>query len=558
MKQECKKCEQVFTLDSDDLNFYEKMKVPRPLVCPDCRFKMRALWRNEMTLYSGRKCDMCGKSIISMYNPKSPYIIYCYECFYSDKWNPKDYFKEYDKSQLFFDQMGNFLKEVPKVNLGISSSDGPNINSEYINMASSCKNCYLVFNGGINEETMYSRGVRHSFDTSDCYFAERIEKCYESINIQQSAGVLWGQNIMSCVDSLFILNGSGLINCLGCVNLRNKSNCWFNGQLNNEEFSKKIKEIRGSYKKTEETKKQFIEFCDTLPKKENNNLKTVNSTGDYLTECRNVFNSFEVASSENCKYIFSSKFIKDSLGTIGYGTKSELLLEVVATGYSSNVIGSYWAENSNNIMYSFDIRNCQDCIGCDALKNGKYSIFNKEYSKEEYEDLKDHIIKELTESSVHGLMMPPEIAPFAYNESIAHDNFPMTKEEVLKAGFRWEDDIQKTEGKETMQPEDIPDHIKDVQNLITNEVLRCIDCNRNYKITEQELLFYRKMILPIPRKCFYCRHQDRIDRRGPYKFWDRKCAKCQKEITTNYAPDRPEIVYCEKCYQLLSFCKMFK
>ena len=100
-----------------------------------------------------------------------------------------------------------------------------------------------------------------------------------------------------------------------------------------------------------------------------------------------------------------------------------------------------------------------------------------------------------------------------------------------------------------MKPEDIPDHIKDVQDSITKEILKCIDCNRNYKIIVQELLFYRKMNIPIPRKCFYCRHQDRIVRRGPYKFWTRNCAKCKKEIVTNYSPERPEIVYCEKCYQ---------
>lgn len=146
-------------------------------------------------------------------------------------------------------------------------------------------------------------------------------------------------------------------------------------------------------------------------------------------------------------------------------------------------------------------------------------------------------------------MIPPELAPFAYNETIAQDNMPLTKEEALAQGFRWEDDIQKTEGKETIRPEEIPDHIKDVKDSITNEILKCIDCNRNYKIIKPELLFYRKMVLPIPRKCFYCRHKDRITRRGPYKFWKRACDKCEREITTNYAPDRPEIIYCESCYQ---------
>jgi hypothetical protein len=547
--KQCNKCKDNFDLDQDDFSFYEKMKVPAPNVCPDCRFKMRAQWRNEMTLYSGRKCDLCQKSVLSMYNPKSPYKIYCYDCFYSDKWNSKDYALDYDFNKLFFDQLKELLIKVPRINLGISSGDGPNINSEYTNMASSCKNCYLIFNGGINEDAMYMRGVRHSLDSSDCYFAEKIERCYESINIQQSSGVLWGQNVVNCVDSYFLLNCSNLTNCFGCINLRNKSNCWFNEQVSPEEYKKRLEDVKGSYLKLKEALKNFNDFLKTKPRRANNNLKITNSTGDYLTECKNTHNSFETALAEDCRYIFSSKFIKDSLGTIGYGTKSELLLEVVATGHSSNIIGSYWAENSSNIMYSFDIRNCQDCIGCDGLKNAQYCILNKQYDKVEYEKIRDHIVKELTEQGLYGLMIPPDLSPFAYNETIAQDNMPLTKEEAIAQGFRWEDDIQITKGKETIQPEDILDHIKDIEDTITKEILKCVECERNYKITEQELLFYRKMVLPIPRKCFFCRHRDRIKRRGPFKFFKRNCDKCSVETYTNLTNEVAPIMYCEECYK---------
>ncbi|MFA5841030.1 MAG: hypothetical protein WC847_02035 [Candidatus Paceibacterota bacterium] len=533
----------------DDFSFYERMKVPVPKVCPDCRFKMRAMWRNETTLYSGQKCDLCQKHIITMYNPKSSYKKYCYDCFYSEKWDPKDYATEYDKNRPFFDQMGEFLIKVPKINLGISSGDGPNINSEYTNMAGGCRNCYLVFNTSPSEDLLYSRGVKKGLDSSDIYFGVNFERCYECINVQESASVLWSQNVTSCVDSSFILNGSGLTNCFGCVNLRNKSNCYFNEQLSADEYQKRIQEIKGSYKKTEEAKKKFIEFSKTLPRRENNNLKTVNSIGDYLTECKNVYNSFEVSKGENSRYLFSSKNIKDSLGTIGYGTQSELLLEVVATGYCSNVIGSYWPENCSNILYSFEIRNCHDCIGCDALRNGRYSIFNKEYSKDEYEELKKHIIDELIMLGIHGLMMPPNIAPFAYNETIAQDNLPLTKNEALIQGFRWEDDIQTTKGKETLLSENIPDHIKDIDDSIIHEILKCTSCERNYKITEQEYIFYKKMVLPIPRQCFYCRHHDRIRRRGSFKFFVRKCSNCGKETHTNLTEDVAPIMYCTECYQ---------
>ncbi|OGI95037.1 hypothetical protein A2917_01495 [Candidatus Nomurabacteria bacterium RIFCSPLOWO2_01_FULL_42_17] len=549
MQQNCKKCRQDFILDLDDLGFYEKMKVPSPKVCPPCRFKMRAMFRNETTLYSGRQCGLCGKGIISMYNPKSPYTIYCYDCFYSEKWEPKNYAMDYDENKSFLEQFGELLKKVPKITTYISLGSGANVNSEYTNMSTGCRNCYLVFNTSPAEELLYSRGVRHGNDSSDMYFGTSFERCYESINVQESAGILFGQNITGSVDSAFVLNCRGLMNCFGCVNLNNKSYYFFNHPMQPEEYKKKVGEIMGSYEKIEEFKKEFQKFILDFPMRENNNIKTVNSTGDYLFECKNVKDSFEATNAEDSRYIFSSKGVKDSMDTIGYGTKSERMLEVVATGLCSNVIGTYGAENSTDILYGFYVRNCKNCIGCDALHHGEYSILNKQYSKEEYERLRAKIIEELKQKDLYGLMIPPELAPFAYNESIAQDNMPMTKEEVLKTGFRWEDDIQKTEGKETMKPEDIPDHIKDVSDSITDEILKCIDCNRNYKIINQELLFYRKMNLPIPRKCFYCRHRDRITHRGPYKFWDRNCVKCKKEITTNYAPERPEIVYCEKCYQ---------
>jgi len=545
----CSRCHNNFILDEDDLGFYKKMKVPNPGVCPDCRFKMRALFRNETTLYSGRKCGLCGKGIISMYNPKSPYTIYCYECFYSEKWDAQDYAMNYDESRPFLDQFQELLLKVPKITTYISLGGGPNINSEYSNMVSGCRNCYLIFNTSPAEDTLYSRGLKNSRDSADLYFGKDIERCYESINVEQSSGILWGKNVTGSVDSAFIINGRGLINCFGCVNLNNKSYYFLNQPLFQEEYKKKVSEIMGSYEKIEEFKEEFKKFALSFPMRENNNIKTLNSTGDYLFECKNVKDSFEVHGGEDSRYLFSSKGVKDSIGTIGYGTQSERLLEVVATGLCSNVISSYGAENSQDVVYGFYVSSCKDCFGCDALRHKQYAILNKEYSKEEYERLREKIIAELTNQGLYGLMIPPELAPFSYNETIAQDNAPLTREEALAEGLKWEDDIQKTEGKETINPENVPDHIKDVPDSITKEVLRCVECNRNYKIIEQELVFYKKMNIPIPRKCFYCRHQDRITRRGPYKFWNRNCAKCNKDINTNYSPDRPEIVYCEKCYQ---------
>ena len=150
-----------------------------------------------------------------------------------------------------------------------------------------------------------------------------------------------------------------------------------------------------------------------------------------------------------------------------------------------------------------------------------------------------------------GQFFPSELSPFGYNETQAPEQFPLAKEESIKEGYNWRDNTQRTTGKETLKPENIPESIKDINDGILNEILCCIECQRNYKIVPNELIFYRKMEIPIARRCFYCRHASRVKRRNPFKLWHRKCMKegCTNEFETSYSPDRPEIVYCERCYQ---------
>ena len=95
--------------------------------------------------------------------------------------------------------------------------------------------------------------------------------------------------------------------------------------------------------------------------------------------------------------------------------------------------------------------------------------------------------------------------------------------------------------------------IKDLPNDfdINKEIFICLECKKNYRIITNELSFYRRMNIPLPRNCPECRHTKRLKNRGPNKLWHRKCMKegCNNEFETSYSPDRPEIIYCEKCYQ---------
>ena len=502
-----------------------------------------------MVLYN-RKCSRCGKSMVAMYHPSSPYTIYCSDCWSSDAWDPTQYGQAYDSGRPFFDQLNELLKRVPKAGIYASPDVGPNINSEYTNFAGGNKDCYLIFNSGPqNENCAYSRGIMNIRDGFDSYFCDVSERMYEGVNVQKSNAVVWVQNTAECLNSWFLLNCVGCSNCFGCVNLRHKSYHWFNEELSKEEWARRMKEVAGSYAKLEDARKKFEKFALKFPRRENNNLRSVNCTGDYIFDSKDCNASFEIASSENLGYCFFIKLAKDCYDLIGHGRKSDLLLEGVATGTSSRVIGSWWTMLSHDVEYSWALRAGEYCFGCDSLRSGKYMILNKQYSEEEYKKIREQIIAELKSKNLYGLFIPPSLAPFAYNETIAQDNLTMKKEEAIAQGFRWQDDLQMTMGKETMKSEAIPDNIKDVPDSITKEVLVCITCGRNYRLIQPEVTFYKKMEISIPRQCFFCRHRNRLARRGPMKLFDRGCAKCKKPIKTNFAPDRPEIVYCENCYQ---------
>lgn len=543
----CQNCKNDFTLEPDDFSFYEKMKVPAPHVCPNCRFRMRAVWRNEMSLYN-RKCDITGESIISAYNPKSPYTVVSLDYYKSEDWDPRNFAMDYDFTVPFFDQFDILLKKVYKRALFPILSVGPNIDSDYVNFAGGCKNSYLVFNTAYVENVMFTKGVTNAKDSMDLYYNDQVENCYECINVSKSNGIKWGKNSVACIDCILIDSCRNCQNCFGSVNLQNQTYCFFNQKLTREEYEMKIAEYIGSHQKMEEAITLFMEHVKKYPKRATQNTNSIDCTGDYIFDSKNCKYCYETGLTEDSRYIFSARKTKDSIGSIG-GIGATECLENMTPNHTSRAIGTVACENSKNIEYSFVLNNCSDCIGCDGLKNAQYCILNKQYTKDEYEKVREHIIKELTDKNINGLIIPKELSPFAYNETVGQDNKPLTKEEAILFGFRWEDNIQATKNKETINSEKIPDSIIDVTNIITNEILMCEECDRNYKITDQELLFYRRMILPIPHKCFFCRHKDRVSRRGSYNFIQSKCDKCKKDILSSFPIEREEIVYCETCYQ---------
>ncbi|MBI5622039.1 hypothetical protein HY933_04230 [Candidatus Falkowbacteria bacterium] len=225
-------------------------------------------------------------------------------------------------------------------------------------------------------------------------------------------------------------------------------------------------------------------------------------------------------------------------------TKSCYQLQGSAYNNYSIFCSQNW-KNSNNVYCDLCVGG-GDCFGCVGLINYKYCILNKQYDKEEYERVVVKIIRHMQQTGEWGEFFPSILTPFAYNESVAYEYFPLTKEAVLAKGWRWRDEERKN-----YQPQIyvVPDKIGEVKDDILNSVLACIHCGKNYKIIPQELEYYRQYDICIPQQCPDCRHLSRMALRNPRKLFERQCDQCGRDLKTTYAPDRPETVYCEECYQ---------
>ncbi len=555
MQKKCKNCGVQFTIEDEDLKFYEKVSpvfngkkylIPLPELCSDCRQQRRLAFRNERMLYKSR-CSLCGEPMISIYSPDKEYFVYCSNCFWGDKWNALSYGRNFDFSRSFFEQWKELWDIVPKLGLLVL---GDNVNSDYTHDNYRLKNCYLVFDGEQAQDCYYGETFDHLKDSIDFLAVKHSELLYECVNCQNCYNLIFSRYCHNCSDSAFLIDCVGCKNCFGCANLHRKEYYIFNKPHTREEYEKKMRFLKlHQYKNLQKTQHLFEDFCVNQPKKVYRGQMNENVTGDNLTQCKNTFESYDCNGLRDCKFCTNMLMgANDCMDINIWGDRLNLAYNSAGVGAGAqSMIGCYYCGfDSNNIYHSaFCWKGSSDLFGCVGLTHKKYCILNKEYSKAEYYELVGRIARHMQKTGQWGEFFPIPLSSFGYNETVAQEYFPLTKEQAANKGYKWKDPDPKEYEDQTYN---LPDDIFEIHDSITNEILACVDCGKNYKIIKQELSFYKKIKLPIPRKCPDCRHKVRMAFRNPRKLYNRKCDKCGIAIKTAYAPNRPEMIYCEQCY----------
>lgn len=380
----------------------------------------------------------------------------------------------------------------------------------------------------------------------DCYFMADSELCYECLDSRRLYSCRYLQNCESCTDCIFGYDLKGCSDCVGCFGLRQKRFHWFNEKLSEPEYRKRLAEFDiGSYEQIEAMKIRFRACTLTLPRRGMQLINCEDCDGDYLNGCHDVHDSYMCFDAEHCRYCDRGEGQVSGYDLLHTGN-SEYCYEGLTPDNSYMTLFSMWTWFTKYCLYSDNCHHSEHLFGCSSMKNAKYCILNKQYSKEEYEALAPKIIERMRSDGEWGQLFPISTSPFGYNETIAQDYVPMNAEDARLRGWLWRE--PKNEEGDGTPAEKLPDRIDDTSDALLAQPIRCSRSRRVFRMIKQETDFYRRHRIPLPRLHPTERHGDRFRMHNPPKIWDRTCAKCATVLRTTYAPDRPEIVYCDRCY----------
>jgi hypothetical protein len=572
-----------FPIYQSDLDFYTKISptfdwkkfaVPLPTLCPEERERRRLIWRNESKFYR-RRCDATGEQIISIYSPDKPHKIYNQKYWYSDKRDPMSYGQDVDLDKTFTQQFAAMMLEVPMASMMSVGCE----NCDYTTGTGFCKDCYMICASEYAQKSMYGKlyqTVSHVFDSANIFKSEYI---YEWYNLKECNKCIFLNNSVGCYSCDFSDSLTWCSYCLFCTNLQNAQYYVFNKQVTKEEYESIKQQYCHDHSHIQEAKKIFSKVMSEAILRYTETKNSDHSYGNELFDCDNVIIGFSVNEAQDCKYIGVCEQVKTLQDCNNMYVHPELCYEMMGAIDIYNChFSSYIFEKSRNIYYSLNCTACSCCFGCIGLSNKSYCIFNKQYTKEEYEKKVAEIIERMQVTWEWGEFFDPSMAPFCYNESVAQEYLPLTQNQAINffseiqwkwSWFAWQDisyDPKVPEGIITLKGDDIPNGIEGVDDSICKKLLICEVSNRPFMIQKMELEFYKKLQLPLPRKHPDIRHTERLSLRPVRTLCLRMCDKCNKEMLSIYpiAIDKEHPVvqsgeggsiytsqcYCESCFKM--------
>jgi Zn ribbon nucleic-acid-binding protein len=132
---------------------------------------------------------------------------------------------------------------------------------------------------------------------------------------------------------------------------------------------------------------QFYELCKKVPAMDLFVTAPTLKNSQYCNMADNLKNCYFLYDGnfdENISYASGVYHSKDSLD-LTMARKCELCYESITCVNCYKITHCQQCEDCMNVYFSFGLKGCNNCVGCVNLRQKSYCVFNKQYTKEEYE-----------------------------------------------------------------------------------------------------------------------------------------------------------------------------
>lgn len=283
------------------------------------------------------------------------------------------------KKEEFYQEQKELRKKFPFVcTVGFG-----NENCDYTDNVFDSANSYTVFESATMEDCMYSEDGFKEISDVDCRFGLTGNGNCECLDFVDSSSCYYSQSFARCYDVWYSWYMVDCHDCFECANLDHKAYCIFNVQYTQDEYKKKLPELKKLPR--EEVLKRRLEIIKKFPQLHSEHLDNKNSEYcDYAYFLQNSYYCFDCAHDQDCGYLSACYECKDVWDS-HYVVRGEQLLECI---HSGDIYNCYEAKDCSRCFDSFfieDCSDCRDCFACTKLDHKQYCIFNVQYTKEEYE-----------------------------------------------------------------------------------------------------------------------------------------------------------------------------
>jgi len=517
----------------------KKIDLPDPELAPSVRRRLKLMRRNEHHLYH-TTCGLSGKKTISRIVPELWVPVYTNAAWASDDWECTDFGIERDAEGSVFEKINQLARSVPYQDM-IGSLTNTTTNALYTNYTADITDSYMVFDAHTINKCYYLTKARRCDDCVDGHGLMDCRRCYECIDSQWLMKCGWAQQCSHCRDCWWMLDCHNCESCIWCVWQSHKQYCIFNQQATKEQFEEFREKCIASWRNIDETKQRKTLIA------EDRDLPATVTNSSWIHE------STDIEWSQDLRWCSEMSEAQDCFDVCSYWHKSFLMTNSAQVGrFSHHIWMSSTVWKSEHLLYCIDTKKCSHCFGCVNMKGKQYCIFNKQYTKEEYEEIVPQLIEQMQDDWVWWEWFPSTCCLFPYNDSKANEVYPIAKVidsewNVLVENLEWSgivtvEDSQAFISKAVLDlwweqkisllwrmkdsEVNIPKETKTVESkdlaslqsdISLEELSRLVvlweRTGRPYRFVKGELLIYKALGVPLPRLHWEERGKRRVELR---------------------------------------------